>query len=141
MSPTDWLIIAFVAGVLEIISPGFWMLWFAIAAAIVAACLGMEFIVSLNAQLLLFAALSLLFLVFTRPLVMRLFPSQMETKSNMAALVGEEGTTTTAITPLEYGQVKINGEIWTAFSSETIPVGTVIKILAVEGVKLKVAKN
>ena len=78
MSPTDWLIIAFVAGVLEIISSGFWMLWFAIAAAIVAACLGMEFIVSLNAQLLLFAALSLLFLVFTRPLVMRLFPSKME---------------------------------------------------------------
>ena len=63
-----------------------------------------------------------------------------ETASNVKALVGQKGISIDKIVPLHYGQVKLNGEIWTAVSSEEIETGTLVEVAAIEGVKLIVQK-
>ena len=41
----------------------------------------------------------------------------------------------------EYGEVKVFGNVWTAYSNEEIEVGEKVKILSIEGVKLIVEKE
>ncbi|HNX92732.1 MAG TPA: NfeD family protein [Syntrophomonas sp.] len=42
--------------------------------------------------------------------------------------------------PLQYGQVKVNGEIWTAISNDEIETGSRIEVIDIDGVKLIVQK-
>lgn len=54
-------------------------------------------------------------------------------------LLGEKGVVITDLTP--EGQVRLHGEIWTAYSDEPIPAGQKIQVVAVEGMSLKVKKS
>ena len=89
--------------------------------------------------MLLFAFFTLLFILFTRPLVLKFFKTN-DTASNVKALVGQHGICLSSITPLEYGQVKVNGEVWTAFSQQEIEEDTRIVVAGIDGVKLLVEK-
>lgn len=73
--------------------------------------------------------------MFTRPLLVRLVKTR-DIASNVNALIGQHGITTQEITPFEYGQVKVNGEIWTAVAQEEIAMGTPIIVNGIDGVKL-----
>lgn len=53
-------------------------------------------------------------------------------------LLGEKGVVITDLTP--EGQVRLHGEIWTAYSDEPIPAGQKIQVVAVEEMSLKVKK-
>ncbi len=53
-------------------------------------------------------------------------------------LIGEKGVVITDLTP--EGQVRLHGEIWTAYSDEPIPAGQKIQVVAVDGMSLKVKK-
>jgi len=139
MTALQWILAAVICGVIEIITVGLWFLWFAIAALIVAVLASLGWLSSLGAQLLVFAFLTLIFIIFTRPLVKKFFHTE-DTLSNVDALIGQHGIATTTIEPLHRGQVKVNGEIWTAVSGETIPEGSKIIVTGVDGVKLQVVK-
>ena len=91
-------------------------------------------------QLLVFALITLIFIVFTRPLVLKLVKSN-DTVSNVNALIGQHGISTTSISHLNYGQVKVNGEIWTAVATEDIDIDVRIVVTGVDGVKLVVKKT
>ena len=106
---------------------------------LVAAGVGLGWLVSLPIQLFVFAIITLLFIVFTRPLVVKLVKSP-NTVSNVAALIGQHGISLTSISHLNYGQVKVNGEIWTAVSAEDIDESIRIVVMGVDGVKLIVDK-
>lgn len=54
-------------------------------------------------------------------------------------LVGEIGKTMTEV--FEEGKVFVHGEYWNAYSDEPIPPSTPVKIVKVDGMKLKVIKN
>ena len=41
----------------------------------------------------------------------------------------------------EYGEVKVDGKKWTAYSDEKIDVHEKVKVLQINGVKLKVKKE
>lgn len=56
-------------------------------------------------------------------------------------LIGEYGVVTKPITKTQYGEVKVNKKIWTAYSDKKIELGASIKVLAVDGVKLKVKEK
>lgn len=139
MTAVQWILIAVVCGAIEIFTLGLWFLWLAIAALIVAGAVSVGWLPSLEVQLLVFAFLTLLFIIFTRPLTLKLFRTN-DTVSNVNALIGQHGVATTNIEPLHYGQVKVNGEIWTAFSGETIEEGSRIMVTGIDGVKLQVVK-
>lgn len=139
MSSMQWILVAVVCGAVEIITSGFWFLWLALAALLVALGVSLTWLANLPIQLLVFALITLLFIAFTRPLVVKLVKSN-NTVSNVYALIGQHGISLTSISHLNYGQVKVNGEIWTAVSSQDIDDNVRIVVIGVEGVKLVVEK-
>ncbi|HCF70341.1 MAG TPA: hypothetical protein DER33_01900, partial [Syntrophomonas sp.] len=108
MSALQWILVAIVAGAIEIFSAGFWFLWLALSAVLVAAGVSFKWLPSLEAQLLTFAFFTLIFIIFTRPLVLK-FIKTNDTISNVNALIGQHGIVISKIAPLQYGQVKVNG--------------------------------
>jgi membrane protein implicated in regulation of membrane protease activity len=137
MSAMQWILVAVLCGAVEIFTAGFWFLWLALSALIVAAVVSLALLQSLQGQLLVFAIITLIFVVFTRPLVLKLIKSN-DTHSNVNALIGQHGISTTNISPLHYGQVKVNGEIWTAVATEEIDIDVRIVVAGIDGVKLVV---
>ncbi len=137
MTAVQWILVAVLCGAVEIFTAGFWFLWLALAALLVAAGVSLTILVSLPGQLLVFAVITLILVVFTRPLVVKLVKSN-DTLSNVNALIGQHGISTTVISPLHYGQVKVNGEIWTAVAAEEIQLGVRIAVVDIDGVKLVV---
>lgn len=137
MSELQWILVAVVTGAIEIFTAGFWFLWLSLAALLVALGVTLNWLVKLEAQLLVFALLTAIFIIFTRPLVLK-FVKTNDTVSNVSALIGQHGIALTRLTPFEYGQVKLNGEIWTAVSRQEIETGTRITVTAIDGVKLVV---
>ena len=135
MTTAQWVIVAVVCGSIEIFTMGLWFLWLALAALLVAIGVRLEWLTTLQWQLLLFAFFTLVFIIFTRPLAVKLFKTK-DTVSNVKALVGQHGISTTALKPLQYGQVKVNGEIWTAISDSEIETGSRIEVTDIDGVKL-----
>lgn len=139
MSSLQWVLIAIVCGAVEIFTSGFWFLWLAIAALLIAAAAGLGLISNIPAQLLVFSVITLLLIIFTRPLLMKTFKTT-DKVSNVKALIGQPGMSLTPVSPLHYGQVKVNGEIWTAVSKEYIEENIRVIVTGVDGVKLVVDK-
>ncbi len=139
MTAAQWIIITVVCGSIEIFTLGLWFLWLALAALLVAVGVRLEWLNTLQLQLLVFALFSIVFVIFTRPLAVKLFKTT-DTISNVNALIGQHGISTTALTPLTYGQVKVNGEIWTAVSNQEIELNNRILVIGIDGVKLQVEK-
>ena len=135
-----WLVLVMVLGVAEIITTGFFVLWFAIgagAAALVAA-LGAGVVV----QLVVFLAVSGILVVFTRPVVHRFVEGRRPAyQTNVSALVGQTGVVVREVTPLTVtGLIKVQGETWTAVTDGgSIPEGATVVVERVEGVKLAVS--
>jgi membrane protein implicated in regulation of membrane protease activity len=135
----EWILVAIICGAIEIFTVGFWFLWLAIAAVAVALLVQFGILPTLEIQLLVFAIFTLLLIVFTRPLIMK-FVKSNDTVSNVKALIGQHGVTITSIAPMQFGQVKVNGEIWTAVSEEELEENTRIEIMGIDGVKLLVKR-
>lgn len=111
-------------------------LWFAAGAlaAAVAALLGASAVV----QIVLFLTVSAALLALLRPILKKYVDPKI-VKTNADSLVGKECVVTEPIDNLKAkGQVKVGGMTWSARSNseEDIPVGTVVKISRIEGVKL-----
>ena len=114
-------------------------LWFAAGAlaVIIAALLG----ASVGLQLALFLVVSVALLAMLRPVLKKYVNPKIQ-RTNVDALVGQECTVIEAIDNLAAtGRVKMGGMTWSARSigEENIPAGTVVKIEAVQGVKLLVS--
>jgi membrane protein implicated in regulation of membrane protease activity len=131
--------VAIICGAIEIFTVGFWFLWLAIAGVIVALLVQFGLLPALEIQLLVFALLTLLLIIFTRPLVVK-FVKSNDKVSNVKALIGQHGITLTSIVPMQFGQVKVNGEIWTAVAEEELEENTRVEVMGIDGVKLIVKK-
>jgi len=140
MTTLEWILVAIVCGTIEIFSLGLWFLWLAISAAFIALLVSLGILSTLESQLLIFAFATLILIIFTRPLALRLFKTE-DYVSNVQALVGQHGVTLSNLGPLEYGQVKVRGEVWTAFANEEIEVDTRVTVTGINGVKLAVEKT
>ncbi|MDI9480115.1 MAG: NfeD family protein [Syntrophomonadaceae bacterium] len=139
MTFLEWILVAIICGAIEIFTVGFWFLWLAIAGVIVALLVQFGLLPALEIQLLVFALLTLLLIIFTRPLVVK-FVKSNDKVSNVKALIGQHGITLTSIVPMQFGQVKVNGEIWTAVAEEELEENTRVEVMGIDGVKLIVKK-
>ena len=133
-----WLAAAVFFGVVEAATVCLVSIWFigGSIAAFVAALLG----ASLMVQTVLFVLVSVVLLALLRPILKKYVVPKIQ-KTNVDALVGQECTVTEDIDNLAaHGRVKVGGMSWSARSAagEHIPAGTVVKIEAVQGVKLLV---
>ncbi len=137
MTMIGWLvvIVAFVA--IELNTMALTTIWFAggALAAFFAAYAGF----SIKAQLVVFLIVSLIMLIFTRPFASK-FINKGTVKTNAAGLVGKKARVTAEINnPLSQGAAVVGGQEWTARTEEDdliIPVGSMVRIKEIRGVKL-----
>ena len=137
-----WLIVLVACLVVEGATLGLSSIWFAIGAlaATVAALLNFP----LWAQNTLFIAVSLVFLFFTRPSAVKYF-NKDRVKTNAESLIGKQAIVISEIDNLQgIGQITISGQEWSARAAEDVtkfPVGAVVEITAIQGVKLIVKER
>jgi len=137
MTVMYWLIAAAAFVFLEILTMGLTTIWFAVGALVgaVMAALGL----SLWVQILAFAVVSAIVLLFTRPLA-RKYLNNRTVRTNAESLIGCVCMVTQTIDNLRAeGQVTVKGQVWTARSTSeerSIPENTKVRITAISGVKL-----
>ena len=134
----EWFISFIVFLIIEALTVNLVTIWFAIGAlASIICCL---FTDSIVIQSIVFVVVSVLSLFLTKPIV-RKFRKTSITPTNFDRVIGKIGVVTKKIGLNEYGEVKVFGNVWTAYSNEEIEVGKRVKILSIEGVKLIVEKE
>lgn len=136
-----WLIAAGVFFIIEMATIGFLVFWLGIGALL--AMLTSFVTDSILIQSIVFVISSTLLLIFTRPLVNKFIKVPKEIKTNAYSIIGKKGIVISKINNIEgNGQVKIDGEIWSAKSltDEDIPENSDVEIVEIDGVKAVVKK-
>lgn len=131
-----WLVAFIVFAVGEGLTVGLVSIWFAIGAlgGMAAAALDGD----LWVQIAVFLALSALSLLLFKPLSKKMFPNKMA-RTNADRVLGESALVTETVdNTLAKGQVRVDGQIWSARSAHdvVIPQGTEVRVLRIEGVKV-----
>lgn len=137
MEPMIWLGVLAVLLLIEAITAGLTTIWFAggaLAAAVAAYC-GAQ----IPLQFILFFAVSLVLLIFTRPAAVRYMNHNVE-KTNAESLLGKRAVVIEKIDNLaQTGHVRIRDIEWMARTSDDtvkIPENAVVEIQEIHGVKL-----
>ena len=137
-----WVGVIVAAIVLEMLTDQLIAIWFmpsAIICAILALCE-----VPFPWQLLVFLLVSVAGIVLSRTLLKGFFCFE-KTATNVEAVVGEKCVVIERIDNYAgCGQAKVHGQIWSARSindEETFEEGDILRVVAVEGVKLICKKN
>ena len=130
-----WFIAAGIFFIGEIFTAGFLIFWLGFGALL--AMLVSFFTSNIIIQMTVFVLSSGLLIFATKPLVNKIakkdtIPTNVYSVVGKKAIVTEEINWTTG-----KGQIKSEGEIWSAKSTENIniPVGSEVEILSIEGVK------
>ena len=134
-----WLIIAGVCLIAEIITTGFLVFWLSIGALI--SVVVSLFTDNIFIQTAVFVISSAILIFATKPFVKK-FAKTKNVKTNAFSIIGQNGIVTKDIDSINSkGQVKIDGETWSAIGKDDmdIPKGTEIEVLEIKGVKAVVA--
>lgn len=131
-----WLGVFAVALVVELSTPQFLSLWFAIAAVV---CLGLSFIPGLPwwGQVIIFAGLSAILLVALRP-VCKKYLTRKQVATNADSLVGRDVRMLKEANFDQLGQAKVGDVVWSIKAKDDIPLleGEVVTVIAIDGNKL-----
>ena len=137
-----WLAAFGVLLLIEILTLGLTTIWFAVGA--LAAFLLALVQVPLMIQVVVFIVVSVVMLVFTRP-IMTKHLNKKTTKTNAESLVGRKARVLIPINNLKSeGQVMVNRMEWTARSTKdevTFQKDEMVRIVGISGVKLIVEKE
>jgi len=131
-----WAIAIVAFGILEGVTAQLVSIWFVLGAiaALIASLCG----ASIPIQIIIFVAVTIITLIATRPIVKKKINFMAE-KTNADRCLGENAVVIEEINNLEAkGQVKADGKIWTARSSDgsIIPENTIVTVEKIDGVKL-----
>lgn len=135
----NWLIIAAILFVLEVISPGIFLMWFGMAAA-VTALIAFTYDISWQWQLLWFCGLSLAAVLLAAKYLRR-HPLESERPLLNERAVQLIGQSFELIDPIVNGRgsVKTGDTIWRVEGPE-LPKGARIKVVGADGTLLKVVE-
>jgi membrane protein implicated in regulation of membrane protease activity len=133
-----WLSIVIILAFVEISTINLVSIWFVLSGII--SLIVSFFTDSYIIQFGVFVICGVVLLVVTKPMVNNLIKHK-KTPTNFDRIIGENGVVTEKIEKNNYGEVKVDGKKWTAFADEAIDVGCTIKILKIDGVKLKVERE
>ena len=130
-----WLILAGVFFVAEMATVGFLVFWLGIGALV---AMIVSFITSnIVIQTSVFIVSSIILLFSTKPLVKK-FIDVEPTKTNAFSIIGKKALVIKTIDPIKStGQIKINGEVWSAETEngQIVSEGSEVEILEIKGVK------
>lgn len=135
-----WVIAGLIAGAMEIKLSGFVMLWFSVGAFIAAAAAGLG--LPLTVQVAIFTLASAGLFAASRTIFQKWFmQSKHEMPIGLDAMLGAEATVVDALPSDGQGTVRINGELWSARSTDgAIAPGALVRVDSVDGLKLKVRR-
>ncbi len=133
MAAVLWLIIGIVLVVAEVLSGAFVLVMLGSAALVAAlvAALGVSPVISA----VVFAAAAAAGITLARPALVRRMHAVDHVKTNVDALLGSKALVINTVTAHE-GQVKVNGEIWSARSydeTEVLEPGRTVTIMSISG--------
>ena len=130
-----WLIASGIFFICEIITVGFLVFWLGVGALI--AMFVSFFTSNIIVQMSVFVISSGLLIFATRPLVTKISKKDV-VPTNVYSLIGKKAIVTEDIDWITgKGQIKFEGEVWSAKSKEqvNIPTGSEVEIVSIEGVK------
>ena len=137
-----WLVAIVILLIMEIISLGLTTIWFA-GGALVAFILAV-FNVPVLIQVFVFLVVSLLLLIFTRPIAVKYF-NKDRARTNVESMIGKQAIVLSEIDNVQgTGRVTVSGQEWSAktmVDDIKLPVGAVVIIKDVKGVKLIVEER
>jgi membrane protein implicated in regulation of membrane protease activity len=129
-----WVALVIIFALIEVFTLGLYTVWFALGALVMVFLSMLE--IPLPFQLLIFLATSAALLFFTRPFAIKKLKIGKE-KTNVDSLIGMHVLVTRKIEEFKTGEVKLNGQCWSARSEHNaeIPEGTKCEVLRIEGVQ------
>ena len=136
--PLAWSITFFIlAGlflIIEAMTAGFLVFWLSIGSLF--AMITSFFTDNILVQTTVFVISSTIMIFATKPFVKK-FVDVKPTNTNAFSIIGKKALVIKEINSHSVGQIKINGEVWSAESEngETIPEGSEVEILNIKGVK------
>ena len=132
-----WLVIFIVLVIIELITINLVTIWFAIAAVFAL----LVDIITRNTMLeiIVFIVSSFLLLLLTKPLIKKIKVKKVEA-TNLDMFINKVGIVTEDINQDKIGEVKVLGKRWSAYSNTELKKDEKVKILSIDGVKLKVEK-
>ena len=137
-----WLILAGIFVIAEIATVGFLIFWLSLGS--LCAMITSFFTDNIIIQTAVFVVTSALFIFFTRPLAKKLDKTDNPLVTNAFSILGKRAIVIKEINPNQgVGQIKIDGQVWTAKSTneEFISEGTEVLILSIDGVKAVVSTD
>ena len=137
-----WLVLLVVLVVIELVTMGLTTIWFA-GGALMAALISIPG-TPIALQIFVFLVVSAILLCFTRPVAVKYF-NKDRIRTNVESMIGRQAIVISEINNIEgVGQVNTGGMEWSARSSYhniVLPVGAVVTVLGVDGVKLIVEER
>lgn len=135
-----WAVLTVVFLIIEAITLGLTTIWCAAGCA-VAAVLDLCG-VSETGQLIAMVAVSvicfIICMIWVKPMLDQKHKRELE-PTNADRVIGKEGVVIKTIDPIEgKGQIKVMGQVWSAKADKTIEEGTKVKVISMEGVKVRV---
>ncbi|MEK7834094.1 MAG: NfeD family protein [Acidobacteriota bacterium] len=142
-----WLILAAIFIGLEVMTPGFFLLWFGVGA-LAAGLLALVGVTSIAAQIIVFLVISVALLVASRTIFEKFLPlssTGQDLKTNIETMIGQVGT---VVEPsrgaLHEAAVKVYGSTWTAFPIEgekPLTEGETVAVERIEGNSIYVRRS
>ena len=142
MAAVYWLILFVALAGIEALTVALTTIWFAggALAAFFCALAG----AGVEAQLVVFVAVSFILLIFTRPFAIKYINRNTE-KTNVESLEGKKARVTSDVdNDVGTGTAVVGGQEWTARSADpkkTFKTGEIVRIVEVRGVKLMIDKE
>jgi len=127
---------------MELLAPGFVIFFFGLSAATVGLCrFAFNEAFDLTWQLASFSAFSIVYLVFLRRWMKKIFAGTVETSRAdfQNENVGRIGKVTVAVNPPLAGRVMIGDAEWNAVSETPLAVGADVRVTAQNNLTVKVA--
>ncbi len=136
-----WIVAFILLVVIELATMGLTTIWFAggAVAGFICSMLGLPPLV----QIVVFLAVSIVLLIFTRPFAMR-YVNKNRIRTNVDSLIGKDAVVIEEINNLkETGGARLEGKEWMARSADgnIIPKDSVVTVERISGVKLIVKRK
>ena len=130
-----WLVLFVVLALFELVTVNLVSIWFSLGALITTfVSLATD---NLMIHLAVFTISSILLLLLTKPFVKKM-KKREEVPTNLDMVVGKTGVVTEKIEKDGIGEVKVLGKKWSAYSDKEVEENSKVKVLSINGVKLKV---
>ena len=130
-----WLVLFVILALFELVTVNLVSIWFSLGALITTfVSLVTD---NLMIHLAVFTISSILLLLLTKPFVKKM-KKREEVPTNLDMVIGKTGVVTEKIEKDGIGEVKVLGKKWSAYSDKEVEENSKVKVLSINGVKLKV---